>query len=400
MTRLLFVDDEPEILAGLRTMLRPHHTEWQMEFVDSGAAAIAEFKKAPFDLLCTDMRMPQMDGAQLLAQVAEQWPQTIRIVLSGHAELTQTIRLVPIAHQYLSKPCDVKRLEGTIQQCLNMRALLGRANLRAMVGRVKKLPASPKAYQALCAAMARTETTGAEIAKIVAKDTAIAARVLQVVNSAFFRLPRQIAKIEQAVSYLGFTAIRNLALSAEVFSAGKPTTTLKGFDLTTLQTEAIKTAAVMRALTKDTPLADDAFVVGLLHNIGVLIFLDICPDKLKTAGDESLTTGAPLHEMERKHIGATQGEVGAYLLALWGLPYSIIEAVAYQHTPEHGSRMEFDLLAALVIALTTLAEGKQLQRSPSLHIDTQYLESVHAPFSLDEARTRAHAVVLAGEPST
>jgi len=399
MIRILFVDDEPEILSGLRTMLRRHRDKWQMEFVTSGAAAIAELEKQTYDLICTDMRMPAMDGAQLLATVAERWPETVRIVLSGHADLGQTIRLVPIAHQYLSKPCEANRIEATIQRCTNVRDLLKRGELRAVVGRIKKLPALPKTFESLCTAMARAETTAPEIAKIVASDPAIAARILQVVNSAFFRLPRQITKIDQAVSYLGFTAIRNLALSAEVFSASKPSKSLQHFDPAAIQSQAIKTAAVMRALTKGTPLGDDAFVVGLLHDIGLLVLAEACPDKLQLASNESIATGAPLHETERKHVGASHAELGAYLLALWGLPYTIVEAVAYRHEPERGAQTEFDLLAALVIALQLLAEEKQLQHTASLTVDAGYLERIHAPFSLDEARERTRAVILAGEES-
>jgi HD-like signal output (HDOD) protein/ActR/RegA family two-component response regulator len=397
MKRILFVDDEPEILDGLRTMLRKRREQWQMEFVVSGAAAIAEMEKQPFDLICSDMRMPQMDGAQLLTIAAERWPEAVRIVLSGYAELAQTIKLVPIAHQYLSKPCDAKRLESTLERCLAVQDLLKRPDLRGLVGRVKNLPALPKTYHALCAAMARKDTTAPEVASIVASDTAIAARVLQVVNSAFFRLPRQITKIEQAVSYLGFSAIRNLALSAEVFSASKNAQNLKGFSLEAIQTEAVKTAAVMRALTKDSLLADDAFVVGLLHDIGILVLIEVCPEQLQAAYDESIANKTALHEAVRNRIGASHAEVGAYLLAIWGLPYAIVDAVAHQHEPDRVPHSEFDLLAALVIASRLLADEKQLQHPAPSTINADFLSRVHAPFSWTEAQQRTRTIILAGE---
>jgi HD-like signal output (HDOD) protein len=397
MTQILFVDDRQEVLDGLRTMLHRRRNDWRMQFVNSGAAAIAELEKQPYDIICSDMRMPSMDGAQLLTIVAERWPEAVRIILSGHAAPEQTIRLVPIAHQYLSKPCEAKQIEATFERCLKVREMLKRPELRSLVGRVKQLPASPKTYGNLCAAMGRTDASATEIAKIVASDPAIAARVLQVVNSAFFRLPRQIAKIEQAVSYLGFTAIRNLTLSAEVFSASKKTPTLKGFTFEAVQLEAVKTAAVMRALTKETALADDAFVVGLLHDVGLIILLEACPAKLQAASDESLKAGVPLAEAERKHIGASHAEVGAYLLAIWGLPYTIVEAVAYQHEPEHRTQAEFDLLSALAIALKMLSDEKQLHHPIASVVDADYLKRVGAPFSWEEARQRTQTVIQAGE---
>ncbi|MBC7982907.1 MAG: HDOD domain-containing protein, partial [Candidatus Obscuribacterales bacterium] len=213
MKLILFVDDEPETLAALRAMLRPRHREWQMEFVESGAAALTELEKQPYDLICSDMRMPSMDGAQLLTTVTERWPGTVRIVLSGYAELTQTLRLVSLAHQYLSKPCDAKQLENTLSRCLNVQDLLNRPALRSLVGQIRQLPALPKTYAKLRDAMSKPNANNTAIAAIVASDTAIAARVLQVVNSAFFRLARQITKIDQAVAYLGFAAVSNLVLS-------------------------------------------------------------------------------------------------------------------------------------------------------------------------------------------
>ena len=97
----------------------------------------------PCDVIVTDMRMPAMDGAKLLEIVSGQWPEAIRIVLSGYAELEQTVRLVPFAHQYLSKPCQPQQLENVIERCLLLHELLNQPHLRAIVGRIRKLPSLP-----------------------------------------------------------------------------------------------------------------------------------------------------------------------------------------------------------------------------------------------------------------
>lgn len=397
MKRILFVDDELDVLSGLRTMLHRRRHEWDMHFASSGAVALNEIEKQPFDLICSDMRMPEMDGAQLLREVAERWPHMVRIVLSGFGELGQTIKLVPVAHQYLSKPCEGLRIEATLDRCLNVQDMLKRTELRALVGRVKKLPAQPKIYQKLCAAMLRRDVNGSDVAKIIASDAAIAARILQVANSAFFRLSRQIAKIEQAVSYLGFTSIRNLALSAEVLSATKDLKTIPGLSLDAIRVEAVKTAAVMREFTKDTPFADDAFIVGLLHNVGLLVLVEACPDKLELAVRDAQNSSAKLIEAEQKHIGTTHMEVGAYLLAIWGLPYFIVDAVANQNRPERPTTSEFDLWAALTIALQLLSDAKQLSHSTALGVDESFLARVAAPFKWDDAQQAVRNVLAAGD---
>src|SRR5262249_19689406 len=159
---------------------------WSMTFADSGAVALERMQERPYDVIVSDLRMPGMDGAKLLEIVSGRWPETVRIVLSGSAELEQTIRLVPFAHQDLSKPCQPHHLENVIDRCLLLHDLLGQSSLRSLVGRIRALPTLPRIYAALQAIIQDDNVTVAEVAKLVADDPALAARVLQIVNSAFF----------------------------------------------------------------------------------------------------------------------------------------------------------------------------------------------------------------------
>src|SRR6202011_1121195 len=136
--------------------------------------------------------------AKLLGIMSERWPQTVRIVLSGYADLEQTVRLVPVAHQYLSKPCQPQQLENVIDRCLLLHELLNQPGLRSLVGRIRALPPLPRIYSALQGIVKDDSVTLADVAELVGSDSALAARVLQIVNSAFFRLARRISNIEQA----------------------------------------------------------------------------------------------------------------------------------------------------------------------------------------------------------
>ena len=102
--RILFVDDETMVLEGLHRMLRPMREEWEMVFVESGAQALDLMSQAPFDVVVSDMRMPRMNGAQLLAEVLKRYPQTVRLILSGHADRDLILKCVGSTHQYLAKP--------------------------------------------------------------------------------------------------------------------------------------------------------------------------------------------------------------------------------------------------------------------------------------------------------
>ena len=391
MKRILFVDDEVPVLEGLRLRLHRLSGKWTMEFVDSGALAIEQMQQRSYDVVVTDMRMPTMDGATLLETVSEHWPQTIRIVLSGYSEVQQTVRLVPFAHQYLSKPCKPEQLENVIERCLLLQDLLNEPRLRAITGRIRRLPSLPRVYAALQAA-ARDDTVSlAQVAKLVSDDSAIAARVLQIVNSAFFRLARRISNIEQAVSYLGIAAIRNLAMSVEIFSRW-PGGAGAELDLGKLQVHAHSVAAAAAALAAKTPFADDAVLAGLLHDIGYWVLVQECPEELMKAVDLAIARQIPMHLAESEILGASHAEIGAYLLGIWGLPYSVVEAVAHHHQPGRVTHAEFDVLGAVVIghSLASTDDGAAFRRSvpADTKVDHDYLSVVSAPFDWDEAVRR------------
>lgn len=392
MKRILFVDDERPVLEGLRVRLHRLMARWEMTFVDSGARAIEELQKNAFDVVVTDMRMPGMDGAELLRIVSERWPEAIRIVLSGDAEENQILRLVPYAHQYLSKPCEAQQLEKVIDRCLRLQQLLQQPNLRALVGRINKLPAMPRVYTQLRSALSSDTVNTREVAKIVAEDAVIAAKVLQLVNSAFFRLARRITNIEQAVGYLGFTAIRNLTLSVEVFSKWPPGKGEPALDLEYLQSHVHRVAAAARALAAGSVAADDAMLAGLLHDIGYWILAQECGEELGRSIELAKRESIPLHQAEARIFGASHAELGAYLLGIWGLPYPVIDAVAHHHVPLNVKPSELDLLAVLAIAHSLVPEDDSraapAPTAPDPKVDAEYLLAINAPFSWVEATRR------------
>src|SRR5579885_317791 len=133
MKRILFVDDEPNVLDGLQRMLRSQRKEWDMVFVGSGAEAIAALSQQVYDVIVTDVRMPEMDGSRLLEYVRQHFPRMVRIVLSGYFEREAALRAAGVAHQYLAKPCDPARLRETIDSLCRSNAIL--AGAAAQIGR-------------------------------------------------------------------------------------------------------------------------------------------------------------------------------------------------------------------------------------------------------------------------
>jgi DNA-binding NtrC family response regulator len=117
--RILFVDDEPALLAGLENLLRRDRTRWEMVFVLGGHHALDEIRRYPFDAVVSDMRMPDSDGATLLTIVQAEQPATVRIMLTGYADDVELARVRPVLHQLLTKPCRVAALREAIERNLD-----------------------------------------------------------------------------------------------------------------------------------------------------------------------------------------------------------------------------------------------------------------------------------------
>jgi HD-like signal output (HDOD) protein len=364
MRRVLFVDDEPRILEGLRRMLRPQRHEWEMAFASGGEAALALLEASPYDVIVSDMRMPGLDGAALLSRVREQYPHMVRIVLSGHTELATALRVVPVAHQFLAKPCDAEMLRVAIERACHLRALLSNESIRQTVTALGDLPSVPRTYQALTEALADPDTSLQHVSRIIEQDVGVSAKVLQLVNSAFFGIAHSMTSIQSAVAYLGINTLKNLVLSAEIFRAFKPTRHLAGFSIETLQYHAQLTAHIAGRLPVVKHLSDIAVVAGMLHDVGKLILAWKLSEHFHAVLVEAATQQCPAYQVEERMDGFSHAEIGAYLLGLWGIPYSVVEGVALHHSPTRVPHQNFDAVWAVYVANLLAHELTQDSGSP------------------------------------
>jgi HD-like signal output (HDOD) protein len=366
MKRILFVDDEQRILDGLRRMLHSKSQGWDIAFAGGGEQALALMAEQPFDVVVTDMRMPGMDGAALLKRVQELYPQTVRIVLSGHSDMEAALQTIPISHQFLSKPCNAETIKEVVERACSLQDLLSIDSTRQLVGKFKTLPAMPKVHAELLKALADPDVDVASVAAIVEKDLGVTTRLLQVVNSGFFGLRRQLSSTHDAVSYLGLQMVKNLVLAMEVFNAFQGKQGLSSEALAIEQRHALRVANLAAKLVPAGPQADKAFVAGLLHDFGKLLLLLELPERCAAVHEQTSREGRPYHEVEQEHFGIGHAEVGAYLLGLWGVAYPIMEAVANHHWPERVPQTEFGLVAAVWVANELTREVSEGRESAAL----------------------------------
>jgi HD-like signal output (HDOD) protein/CheY-like chemotaxis protein len=374
MTRILFVDDQQHVLDSLRDALRPQRHEWEMLFASSGADALAELDRAPCDVVVVDMRMPGMDGATLLGHVEQSHPEAIRIVLSGSTEREVVMRAAAVAHRLLAKPCDVDELVRVVARSCALRTVTAKGENGRLPIAASRLPAAPRLHRELTALLADGGATAGDAAAIIEQDLAMSAKVLQVVNSAFFGLRRQITDVGQAAVLLGLGTLRALVLSSHAFEKFQPTPPIDGFDLDVLQRHCSHVARVARELLPLGPQRDDAFVAALLHDVGLLVLATQDRDYLALVLERAQREHRPLFEIEQEERGVTHAEVGGQLLGLWGLTDGIVEAVAYHHHPRTVPQPQLDAVAAVSIANALVHEcDEDAGRRAVPTLDEQYV---------------------------
>lgn len=351
--RVLFVDDEPNILSGLRRILRGQRKEWDMSFVESGQLALEAFDDAPCDVIVSDMKMPGMNGAELLSHIQEKYPATIRIALSGETDSNMIYRCVQHAHQYLAKPCEADSLVSAVQRAFNLRNLVHDEKLETIVADMTSLPSMPEQYQKIMEEMQSDEPSLHKVGGIIETDVAMSAKILQLVNSAFFGLARHLSSPAEAAMYLGVDVLKSLVLTAGVFSQ------FEGKNVDSAALQRIWTSSnEMGPLAKEiathesdqSVMADYALMGGLMADVGKLVLATNFPEKFVEIEQSSAASDKRDFEIEQQVIGHSHCDVGAYLVGLWGLPNPVVECVAYHHLPMECVASGFSALTAVHIA--------------------------------------------------
>ncbi len=316
MKRLLFVDDEVRVLDGLRRMLYPHRREWSMQFVDSGAQAIKLLEQEPFDVIISDMRMPQMDGAELLQRAINIRPDIARLILSGQCDHATVLRAVGPAHQFLTKPCDARILQGTIQRVCRCREMLADSQAAARAAAVQSLYSPPQRLIHLKEALQKNDVPAA--GRIVANDVALSAKAIQLISSSFFGTPQHTADPAFAVDLLGPELLLSLLELPEGFAQPAPPSLAAQVDCIHLRSLE-KACAAAEAVQSRGGSANEvarAYLANLLSGIGPLLALPAISSK---------TADLPVEETASIPVDADEAErAGAYLLSLWGIPEEVL----------------------------------------------------------------------------
>ncbi len=375
--RILLVDDSREELQTVEQMLADMQEEWKVECADSGAVALQKMQFRPFDVVVTDFHMPKMTGDELLRKVMLEYPETVRIVLSGFFDAKVTDRIVQTAHQYLGKPCSPIELKEAIWRALFLRDLLANQPLKHFVSQLQTLPGIPALYSELMMELQRGAPSLDEITNAISRDMGLSMKMLQLANSPLFGLTRRVTDIEQAVTELGIEPVKALVLALQTFAV---------FERIRKDERSLKPLwhhswAVGRLAHRigeaehfESYCVHQSLTAGLLHDVGKLVFLTGVPKEFAKAMHLQREKNLALWRAEQETFGCTHAEVGAYLLAVWGLPIAVVETVALHHRPSASSTRSPSVITAVHVAdaLERAAEAPA-QIAPIAELDHEYL---------------------------
>jgi HD-like signal output (HDOD) protein len=377
--RLLFVDDEQMVLDGLRRALWSMRGEWEMQFFSNGNEALEALGRESFDAIISDMRMPLMDGVQLLETVKEHHGDVVRIVLSGQASKDAMLRSAAPAHQFLSKPCNLQELKDRLNQAFASRDLLRNQPLASIVARIRSLPSLPALYHELTAVLESENASLKQIEEIVERDVGMAAKIMQLANSAFIAAHGRVSSLYEALSLIGAEMVRSLTLSIHVFSQANCNSTAATY-YKSLWDHSVAVAALAQRIamleTRKKAVSEEAFTTALIHDVGKIVLLSELPNEYRRVIQELDGTPESFYEMEMKHLGCTHGQVGAYLMSVWGLPKTMVTAVEFHRRPSEVGGREFSALSAVHCADVIVSSTDSALVNRDIALDVEYVQTL------------------------
>lgn len=351
--RILFVDDDPAFIELYRVLFQFDDPDWEIASATGGTEALSLMDSEPCDVLVAKWRMPGMTGLDLFREVTTRHAHTARIVVSEACDQGEVAEGLEGRHQFIARPIGIDVLRTTICRVCSIQNAALDAQVASLLAQDCRVPSLPSLYFAILRAMDSPSSSMSDIGKLIAQDLGMTAQILQMVNSAYFGIARRISNPVEAVQLLGLQRVRSLALSAHVFSSFDEMR-MKNFPLAKVWKHCLAAGQIAqeicRAEKADRATAEDAQLACMLHDVGKVMLASGNSDRYQAAVALALERQAPLLEVEREVFGVSHADVGAYLFGQWGLPISVIEAVALHHAPASSALDCFTPLTAVHVA--------------------------------------------------
>ena len=369
MLRVLYLEEDPRLVAELIGFLGDK-SEWDVAHAKTPADARAIAAKQPIDVALLSATMGDIDPIAVAEELTKIHKKISIFILAPDAE-TGGLAYASGRFQWLTKPCPPETLISSIERMATLVSWLTNNTTIDMVSGLHSLPTMPSNYQGVIRAIHSPHASVQDIADAVEKDMGITSRVLQVANSAYYGYSKKITSPMEASMLLGIDTLKSLVRYTHVLNNFPQTPTTNAiFDAVWRHSSGVAAVARKIALlhTKDEALGDEAFTAALLHDIGKVVLASLRADEYKQVIRQAAESNTPLNMIERIKLKTTHAETGAYLLSLWGIPFSILEAVAWHHYPRECKNKNFSALTAVHIA--NVGEHQRQRTDPNKEIPT------------------------------
>ncbi|MCP4566663.1 MAG: HDOD domain-containing protein [FCB group bacterium] len=396
--RILFVNRENTAHSKLTDLLINSTEEWVSNSAADCEQALAILAEdGPFDVVISEMEGPGIDGIDMLKTIRELYPGTTRYIVSDSDNREAITRAMAYAHQCVPRSIPVDKFAKLIDNSLGIRKILSDKNLLDRISAIDSLPSPPEIYKKLVGEFQSENVTIQKISDIIKQDVGITAKLLQIVNSAYFGLQTHVESPMHAVNLLGLDTVKSVVMAAGTFNQLKADN-LPGFSCEAIYDRSMAVGAGARltatAFGLDRRESDSALMAGMLHDVGKLVMLGYFPDELMEAAKISQEKKITLHAAEKEVLGVSDAQMGAYLLSLWGLPDSILEAVALHYDPNQTPSPIINTLTTVHLAYALDYDQINNVRDDKLSaVDLEYLDQLNLKDQLEDLRNFCTAAV-------
>lgn len=347
-TRLLFVGVGADWFRSMETDLAWLEPKWGCQLANSAALAADALRDNFFHAVVINGSValePVLDAA-----LREQSATLVRLVLGQGNDKAEVARWNAAGLSLLPQTTDGAVLAAHINRAILVQEWMAGQGMKKLLGQCRKLPAMPSLYARVTAELASATGSIDVVAQQIAQDPVMTAKLLQVVNSAFFALGREVTNATEAVMFLGAERTRSLILLAGVFTQFE-SVKCPGFSTEQIWNHSLQVANLARAVamaeTKNAKLAEAAFTAGLVHDMGKLILAANVPVMCQAVEQIHANKQVTQREAELQVLGTTHAELAACLMGNWGLPLPVLKAVAWHHAPTRATDPGFSLLTAV-----------------------------------------------------
>lgn len=232
--------------------------------------------------------------------------------------------------------------------------------IQVALAKLNSLATLPEVTTKIIQTVEDPKSSAAQLHKIVSYDPALVTRILKVVNSAFYGLPGQIASVERAIVLLGLNAVKNIAVAASLGQMFRGVKLCEGYTARDLWTHCIGVAVTARELARQSrlPLTEEAFLAGMIHDIGILVSLQTWPERLRAVCEQAKNATEPFTQIEQQMVGVDHEALGAALCERWQFPKSCQWVAGSHHRPSTGGEGSRTLVGLVYIADTLCCETK------------------------------------------